>query len=114
MIELGGSVYDYRFNESAPDECLLIQGELGEGPGGWWLTYSTVQDKMRTAMQSAIFAEGLTAKTILRTYCCPSSLDDLYSLLELYPGHIIEFGVYTKNLGDTPNRNSIIREVRKY
>jgi hypothetical protein len=69
---------------------------------------------MRDAMKEAMFADGLAAKTILRSFCCPSSLDDMYTLLELYPGHVIEFGVYNHCLGDVRNRNTIIWEVRRY
>ena len=112
--ELGGSLAEYRFNEPAPDHKLTIQGELAEGATGWWLTYSTAQQKMREAMQAAKFAEGLIAKSILRSFCCPSSLDDLYTLLELYPKHVIEFGVYEHCLGDAKHRNTIIWEVRRY
>lgn len=112
--ELGHSTIYNRFSEPAPDEHLLLQGELAEGPGGWWLTYSTLQAKMRVAMQSAEFSSGLHAKLLLKEYCCPSSYNDLALLLDLYPGHVIEFGIYKYNLGDVPNRNTIIWEVRKY
>ena len=105
---------EFKFNESAPDEELLIQGEVVELASGLHLFYSHEQTSMRKALQNGLVAGGLKARTILRHYCCPSSYSDLEALFELYPEHVIEFGVYASSLGDIPNRNTIIWEVRKY
>lgn len=104
----------YRYNEPAPDNDLLIQGEVYLGHRGIELTFSQEKCKMRTAMQNPIFVHGIKAQYVLMLYCCPSSYSDLQALFELYPGHVIEFGVYNHNLGDVPNRNTIIWEVRSY
>jgi len=44
----------------------------------------------------------------------PSSHDDWNELLERYPGHVLEVSIYDRCLGDLPNRNSLVWEVRKY
>jgi len=113
--DLGGPISEYRFNELAPDSSLLIQGELYEDHRGWWLLYSLEQMKMRVALEfNSRTVQGLTAKLIMQHFCCPSSLESLRALIDLYPYHVIEFGVYEKTLGTIPNRNTIIWEVRKY
>lgn len=101
------------FNESAPDACLLIQGELMRYPG-YVLTYSCEKAKMREAMKHPKHAQGLTAKFLLQQFCAPSSFDDLMELLDLYPDHVIEFGAYEQGLGNRAGRNTIIWEVRDY
>jgi len=113
--EMGGSVQEHRFNESAPDDQLIIQGELYENVQGWYMVYNRAKCSMRDAMRNdPQIAEGLLAREILRHDCCPNSFDDIKSLLDIYPGHVIEFGVYACQLGDMPHRNTLIWEVRNY
>jgi hypothetical protein len=114
VMDLGGNLAGYRFNEPAPDEALTIQGELYENASGWWLAYNQEQVKMTVGMLRPVHVAGLKAKAILRHYCCPSSFEDLQCLLDLYPDHVIEFSVYRYTLGDVSNRNTIIWEVRRY
>jgi hypothetical protein len=44
----------------------------------------------------------------------PSSYADLEVLLERYPDHVFEISVWASCLGDTPGRNAIIWEIRRY
>jgi hypothetical protein len=102
------------FNESAPDDKLLIQGELMQGIGGLNLTYSLQQMKMREALKNADSAKGLKAKLILEYFLNPCSYDDMNSLFEQFPDHAVEFSTYSMNLGSIPHRNTVIWEVRYY
>lgn len=104
------------FNESAPDDFLVIQGEVMRGVEGLELFYSTKQMKMRDAMVDggARSARGLTAKLLLETHLNPSSFADLEVLLDGFPDHVVEFSTYRFCLGDIPGRNTVIWEVRKY
>jgi hypothetical protein len=57
---------------------------------------------------------GLEAKLQLQKYMDSSSYDDVRTLLEEYPDHVVEFSVCDRSVGVIPGRNSVIWEVRKY
>lgn len=104
----------YVYNESMPDEKLLVQGEVFRDNGGLRLTYNTTPGlTMRDAMRSPKNATGLVASMILRKYLWPSSYDDVMTLLDDYDG-VVEFGAYAGAVGDCPHRNTVIWEVRNY
>jgi hypothetical protein len=101
-------------NESAPDEKLILQGEILRD-GEWYLRYSTLPLPMRQALRDAPRdAYGLGALSILRWALNPSTFGDIEDLLELYPDHVVEFGAYRCLVGSLPGRNAFIWEVRKY
>jgi hypothetical protein len=103
------------FNQLLDDSRILLQGEAMRGERGIELTYSTVTKPMKVALaEESRQATGLTARAILDHFLCPSSRDDLEALWDLYPDAVIEFGVYSRNLGDQPHRNTLIWEVRNY
>jgi hypothetical protein len=103
------------FNECLDDDALLIQGEVMRDVGGLALTYSTVCKPMKLALaERTARAHGLAAKLILDHFLGPSSRDDLDALLDLHPGAVVEFGTYSRNLGDQPHRNTLFWEVRNY
>lgn len=58
--------------------------------------------------------EGLKARHLLRDRLSPSSLEDLYALLDRYPGHVVELSACSSNLGTIPGRNAVIWECRYY
>jgi len=104
-------------NESAPDERLVVQGDVGRNPaggGGLVFRYSRDRVKMRTAMETATHAYGAEAVVLLDSYLSPDSLADVKELLELFPDAIVEFSAYEMNVGDKPGRNAVIWEVRNY
>lgn len=106
---------DATFNELLDDDAILLQGEAMRGETGLELTYSTLPLPMKLALaRETLRASGLTAKLVLDHYLNPTSRDDLEALWDLYPGAVIEFGVYARNLGDQPHRNTLIWEVRHY
>jgi len=101
-------------NESAPDEKLLIQGEITKDINGYSLFYSLEKGKMRDCLQNGIQIYGLKVKLFLQNYLFTNSYNDIMELIDLYPDHIIEFSAYEMKLGDCRYRNTIIWEVRKY
>lgn len=103
------------FNEPVPDHLLVLQGEVMRSTRGLELTYSTERGTpMREAMRRSQKATGATALVLLRRHLWPSSLEDLYELLDLYPDAVIEFSAFEVHVGDQPHRNTLIWEVRNY
>jgi len=103
----------FQLNEPTPDEELLIQGEIVDHVE-MYLAYNTDKVLMREAMKTAKTVSGLIAKETLKYYCDYESYNSLMDLMTEYPNHTIEFGVYSRNLGFIPRRNTIIWEVRLY
>ena len=101
------------FNETAPDEYILIQGELMQSDEHLDLTYSFEKASNRKALMNPSFARGLTAKMLIERYMDRDSLDDINEILESYPDHIIEFSTFSIKLGSL-NKNTIIWEIRKF
>lgn len=108
-------------NEAAPDQSVLLQGEylndihLG-GPSYWgYFHYSRVKAQMRDALKEAPeLAQGLRSDMMLRVAMTPSSYEDWLLLLDRYHGHVFEVSIYERCLGDTPGRNALVWEVRRY
>jgi hypothetical protein len=105
-----------RFNESAPDHLLILQGEVSRLWDGLHLRWSdTPSLKMREAMEhDCHHSRGLKAKLLLEGKLTPSSLEDLYALMEQHPTSVIEFSAYSKPVGHLPGRNAVIWETRDY
>lgn len=116
FIDRGASRHLFTFNESTPDDRLLIQGEAQyiNVLGGLHLTYNTKQCSMKEAMANPQTAHGLKAKIIMEHYMNPKSFGMMRELFEIYPESAIEFGVYSKHLGVMLGHNTIIWEVRSY
>ena len=104
----------FTFNESAPDDELVIQGELCHTIGGLHLSYSGAKVSMREALSQASQVSGLMAKSVLETYLRPASYDMVQELIDLYPDAAIEFGIYSRCIGVLLGHNTIIWEVRNY
>jgi hypothetical protein len=103
------------FNETADQSKLLIQGELMEISGQLYFLYSQLKEKMRIALRKdPNHAIGLKVKMLLKGFLTPSSYDDLFTLLDTYPNHVIEFSTWSVCVGDNQNRNTIIWEIRNY
>ena len=105
-----------KFNQSMPDEHLLIQGEIMDGVGGGLeLTYSTIKKPMNLALvEEELFIKGLTTKILLQQNLSPSSYSDMVALLDIFPDSIIEFSSYDIPVGNLKGRNTIIWGVRNY
>lgn len=116
FISKGCPPGDMTFNEAAPDQDLLIQGEFCINYDGVFeLIYSRVKRQMRIALkEKSEYAHGNHAKTILKHFVDINSYEWMEWLLDAYPGHTVEFSTYCRNLGSIPHRNTLIWEVRNY
>jgi hypothetical protein len=108
------------FNESAPDDRLVVQGEymdgVADGTGLLANRYLMFSDEPVPMKRVARWrhAEGSAATAVLRHALDPASYDDLAAIGDLYPGHVVEFSAYDRPVGAIPGRNTIIWEVRAY
>lgn len=104
-----------RFNESAPDDRLVIQGEVMRTHKGLVLRYSRMKTMMRKALaEDTNHAYGLEAKLILKSDLMPASYYDIMCLMEQYQDAVIEFSTYEMPVGNGRARNTAIWEVRHY
>ena len=104
-----------RFNQSMPDQNLVIQGEVAYLLHGWEMTYTTIKIPMNAAFQKETkIARGLAVKVILESAMDPSSFADLEALFDLYPESAVEFSTYDIAVGNIPGRNTVFWEVRHY
>jgi hypothetical protein len=103
-------------NEAAPDEAVLLQGEyLNDAIALGYFLHSRVTKHMREALGlRSETTYGLHSDFILREAMTPSSYDDWQILIERYPGHVFEVSIYDRCLGDIPNRNALVWEIRRY
>ena len=103
------------FNQSMPDHKLRVQGEIMRSFRHLELRYSTLGKPMKKALEDEEkYAKGLKANQLLRANLFARSYDDIIELLNLFPDSIIEFSSYDIQVGNRPNRNTVIWEVRNY
>jgi hypothetical protein len=117
VLRLGADLTKIQWCEAAPDQHIVLQGEICECPhvGGYALHYSTHKAQMRVALKEAPRNHtGPGALLILKQVMDPGSYEDLQALLDDFPEAVIEFSVYRINLGAVPGRNTIFWEVRNY
>jgi hypothetical protein len=113
-MEDGANENLFRFNEAAPDDKIKFQGEIQRNHEGLILSWSPRFTMHRYAMRDPYLVKGLRALSGLKSECSPASYDDLMELLYLYEDAVIEFSVYTKDIGWARGRNTVIWEVRDY
>ena len=70
-----------------------------------------MRDAPATAPETA---QRLRSDLLLKLAMTPASHDDWNLLLGQYPGHVLEVSIYDRCLGDTPGRNALVWEVRRY
>lgn len=110
----------YYVSAMAPTHRTTLQGELRTGPNLpgdplWDFTYSTRKAPMRQALaEETLRATGLTAKCIIQAAMNAVSYDWLFTLLNRYPGHVVEFSCYNTLWGTMPQYNTVFWEVRNY
>jgi hypothetical protein len=106
---------DLTFNQSLPDEELLIQGEVMRSLENYSLTYTRVKEPMNYAFaKETLHENGVNALHLLKQNLFPSSYEDLQALFDIFPDSVIEFSSYRIPVGNLPNRNAILWEVRNY
>lgn len=84
---------------------LLVYAVEHPGAGTSW-RHAMPRDGVQTG--------GLRARMLLRRHLNADSLDDLESLLEKYPGHVVELSALEECFGTVPGRNAVVWEVRRY
>jgi len=107
---------EIRYNQSMPDEHLVLQGEVIDAVGGFSLAYTTIKKPMIEAFEEQrVEIKGFNAKRILRTSMTGSSYSDLEDIFDLFPTAAIEFSTYNIGVGENPSgRNTVFWEVRDY
>jgi len=104
----------FAFNESLPDERLVMQGEVVRGSGGLCLSWSVDRGLvMREAMLRARHSDGVSALVLLRWAMDAASLENLEALLDRWDGHVVEFASYETPVGEL-GWNTVFFEVRRY
>ena len=103
------------FNQSMPNNELLIQGEIVRSIDNYWLSYSTAKKPMNLALaEKTEYDKGIKALELMKAHLSPSSYEDLQILFDIFPDSVIEFSTYNMLVGNLPNRNTIFWEVRNY
>ena len=106
---------DVVYNEMSPDEKITIQGELSDGQDYYAVEYSTKKAHMRGALAlERISVASRSMPAIIRRHFSERSLEDLYLILDQFPGCVVEFTAFNTYIGDLPGRNVIVWEVRHY
>ncbi len=117
-ISMGIKKESITFNQSMPDEHLLIQGEILREEKLFCFHYSTVKKPMNLALKEKsweIIGFG-EVEEILRQKLTKGSYTDLEGLLAEFPYSIVEFSAYSIPVGNraNENRNTVFWEVRNY
>ncbi len=111
----GISEKNLSFNQSMPNEELLIQGEIQRSVDNYWLTYTLKKQPMNKAFaEQTLHEKGIRAELLVKEHLFPSSYEDLQTLFDIFPDSTIEFSAYNIQVGNIPNRNTIFWEVRNY
>ena len=98
-----------------PTHKTVIQGEVQQRETGLYMFYTFVKKPMRDALrEEARHAHGVQVQLLLRHFLDSNSLDWLSTLLDRYPGHVVEFTTLSTCWGTLPNFNTIFWEVRNY
>ena len=121
LVEKGIPKTALTFNQSMPDDHLLIQGEVCMTDGEYFLTYSRVQKPMRLALlEGLVSTKDLDVRYILKKNLWPASFKELEKCLSFFSvspaisSVAVEFSSYDVGVGDLPARNTIIWEARNY
>ena len=117
LATIGANPATLYLTQMTPCCNRIINAELIDLPSGLSLHYSTAQTHLRAALESfGRHATGSAALAILRHACDGESLDDLYSILDRYPGHAIELTAYESPIGRLAHmgRRVVIWETRLF
>ena len=78
------------------------------------MTYTDIKLPMRPALaQRTLHADGLMALGLLKCYLDDPSYDNMMSLLDEYPDHVVEFTAFNRAMG-VLGWASCVWEVRSY
>lgn len=100
------------------DQWVIFKGEVCEldfSPFGWCMLATDTKGSWRESLRDhGKTFRGLKAQLALQHYCDPASYENIKTLLNLYPAHVVEFSVCDRNVGVIPGRNCVIWECRLY
>lgn len=116
---------DFRMDDGVPNHMTTMQGEICRGLRGLegFVAIAGVTSPeprglppMRLSIKAGMHrnVSGSTLLALVQRYMDPSSQDDLWMLLDLYPDATVEFASFACDVGVFPNRNTIFWEVRDY
>lgn len=99
-----------------PDDKIVVQGEIARSEKFGWIFRVS---KMKRPMNVSLGIDGQHHTgpgywMYLKEVMDSASYLELQDLFERYPDSTIEFSTYSINVGDCPNRNTLIWEVRNY
>lgn len=104
-------------DDGCPDHERVIQGEICRtfrGLEGYIDTQAVLPMRQAAAAGHLKPYSGSVVRYLLDRYMDPSSIDDLYMLLDLYPDATVEFTTFRVDVGVFPNRNTLFWETRNY
>lgn len=98
------------------DRWMIFRAEVWDGPAGWCVQGTTdLELKWKDAFRDTLKRwEGIAARRVLQHYMSPDSYQDLEAVFDLYPGHVAEFTVCSREIGKIPGRNAVVWECRDY
>jgi len=107
----------FTIDDVCPDWHLTFQGEVCRTYRGLeGLLDTTAKLPMRKAANAGHLkpAGGAVTLALIHKFMDPSSQDDLWDLLDLYPDATVEFSCFSVDVGVFPNRNTLFWETRCY
>lgn len=113
---------NFRMDDGVPNDKTTMQGEVCRTWRGieaflcWNPPGVYGMEPMRRTMAAGKHRHvgGATLRALMDRYMDPSSQEDLFALLDLYPDATIEFACFAVDVGVMRNRNTIFWEVRNY
>jgi hypothetical protein len=106
---------NFIMDDSVPNDKQTLMGEVCRSYRGWEGLLGMTKEPMRPAIRKGLLKpmKGAVVPHLLRTYMDPSSLDDLYDILDLYPDATVEFSCFSVPVG-VLQRPTMFWEVRNY
>lgn len=108
---------NFLLDDGCPDDKRVLQGEVCRtyrGLEGFLDTISKLPMRPAMAAGHLLPRSPLETLSLIRQYMDPSSQEDLWALLELYPDAAVEFSTFSVNVGVFPHRNTLFWETRDY
>lgn len=107
----------FMMDDGCPDDKRILQGEVGRtyrGLEGWLDTTNQLPMRQAAAAGHMQVYGGAVTLSLIQQFMDPSSQDDLWDLLDLFPDATVEFSCFSVDVGVFPNRNTLFWEVRNY
>lgn len=109
---------NFLMDDGVPNECSTLQGEINRGVEGLYgfIAVGNGMPPMRISMARGLHEHFYRVQVLalMNHFMDPSSKEDILDLLDIYPDATIEFTCFDVNVGNVPNRNTMIWEVRNY